>query len=931
MKQKHLLQVVVFVVFTCFSPAAWAGGAISSGETKTGTLNAPAYQDSWTFSGTAGDRVVVTATGTSTAIYPEIYLNAPGEEDPEASATGIGTSKRLDHQLEHSGTYTIVVRDWNRDTTGTYAISLAKIPGETTSSTDTDGGNISSAQTRTGNFNLASDTDLFQFTADSVGERVVITVTGTGSGIYPEIFLYPPGSGAAEANATGLGSNKRLDHQLEHSGLYTIVVQDYALDTTGGYAISLAKIPGAVTSDSDTDGGNISSAQTRTGNFNLASDTDLFQFTADSVGERVVITVTGTGSGIYPEIFLYPPGSGAAEANATGLGSNKRLDHQLEHSGLYTIVVQDYALDTTGGYAISLAKIPGAVTSDSDTDGGNISSAQTRTGNFNLASDTDLFQFTADSVGERVVITVTGTGSGIYPEIFLYPPGSGAAEANATGLGSNKRLDHQLEHSGLYTIVVQDYALDTTGGYAISLAKIPGADTSPTDPDGGIILPAQTLTGNFNLASDTDIFQFCGKVGDLVVITATGTSAGIYPEIYLYPPEHGGASEVSATGIGTSKRLDHQLLQSGTYTIVVQDWSLDTTGTFNIALAKTPSACPPGIINSLPPLGTSTNDFIGHLSWDAVPDATGYDVYFGVNGTTPLAKIGDNVSTPMLALPDMDPLTVYYWQVVAHTPSGDIPGPVQWFKTGIFDCEGDFGNTGNVGVSDLVQFLPGFGRSDCNQGTPCDGDFDGDFDVDGTDIANFIADFGRTDCPILQLMETFTSGAPGWAPDGSGTWSATGGAYRMTGIKPAAGVFRYSFYSEVFGDFTFQVDITKVQGVDAPAGILFRSNGTFDNLYAFRLDTDGSYIIGKRISGTSTTIIPSTYSSAINKGLGAVNKLRVACHGETLQFYINDHVVNVIEDLDFASGKVGVYAWDDNTAVNIVQFDNAEVYSISTP
>ena len=443
-------------------------------------------------------------------------------------------------------------------------------------------------------------------------------------------------------------------------------------------------------------------------------------------------------------------------------------------------------------------------------------------------------------------------------------------------------------------------------------------------------MPAQTLIGNFNLASDTDLFEFCGMAGDQVVITATGTSAGIYPEIYLYPPG-GGASEASAIGTGTSKQLDHQLLQSGTYTIIVQDWNIDTKGTFNIALAKTPSACGPAIYNPLPYLGTSANDFIGHLSWDAVPGATGYDVYFGVNGTSPLAKIGDNVSTPMLALPDMDPLTVYYWQVVAHTPSGDIPGPVQWFKTGIFDCEGDFGNTGNVGVSDLVQFLPGFGRSDCNQGTPCDGDFDGDFDVDGTDIANFIADFGRTDCPILQLMETFTSGAPGWAPDGSGTWSATGGAYRMTGIKPAAGVFRYSFYSEVFGDFTFQVDITKVQGVDAPAGILFRSNGTFDNLYAFRLDTDGSYIIGKRISGTSTTIIPSTYSSAINKGLGAVNKLRVACHGETLQFYINDHVVNVIEDLDFASGKVGVYAWDDNTAVNIVQFDNAEVYSISTP
>ena len=348
-------------------------------------------------------------------------------------------------------------------------------------------------------------------------------------------------------------------------------------------------------------------------------------------------------------------------------------------------------------------------------------------------------------------------------------------------------------------------------------------------------------------------------------------------------------------------------------------------------MKKLPPTPGPSIYNPFPYLGTSTNDFIGHLTWDAVPNATGYDVYFGLNGMTPLVKIGDNVSAPMLALPNMDPLTVYYWQVVAHTPSGDIPGPIQWFKTGIFDCEGDFGTNGTVNAADLALFVPGFGRSNCSQGTPCDGDFDGDFDVDGTDIANMIQDFGRADCPRLELYEPFAGAPAGWANDGSGTWSVTGGAYRMTGIKPAAGVFRYSFYNAAFGDFTFQADVTKIQNVNAPAGIIFRSGGTFDNVYAFRMDTDGNYIIGKRVGGTATTIIPSTYSSAINKGLNVANKLRVACHGDTLQFYINDQLVNVIEDPSFATGQIGLYAWDDNSVFNIVQFDNAEVYSIEIP
>ena len=106
-----------------------------------------------------------------------------------------------------------------------------------------------------------------------------------------------------------------------------------------------------------------------TGMFNEASDTDLFQFTA-SENDRVVITVAGTDSGVYPEIYLYPRNGGTLVDSAVGPVTSKRLDHQLLEAGSYTIVVQDYGLNTIGGYAISLAKIPGELTSQDDRDGG---------------------------------------------------------------------------------------------------------------------------------------------------------------------------------------------------------------------------------------------------------------------------------------------------------------------------------------------------------------------------------------------------------------------------------------------------------------------------------------------------------------------------------------------------------------------------------
>ena len=650
----------------------------------------------------------------------------------------------------------------------------------------------------------------------------------------------------------------------------------------------------------------------------------MFQFSGN-VGDRVVITTSSAA--VQPIIFLYPPGGGGFEASSQTISGSQQVDHQLLQSGTYTILIRDYQDNQTGQYHLSLAKIPGAVTSPTDTDGGTILPAQTLTGTINQPSDSDMFQFSGN-VGDRVVITTSSAA--VQPMIFLYPPGGGGFEASSQTISGSQQVDHQLLQSGTYTILIRDYQDNQTGQYHLSLAKIPGAVTSPTDTDGGTILPAQTLTGTINQPSDSDMFQFSGNVGDRVVITTS--SAAVQPMIFLYPPG-GGGFEASSQTISGSQQVDHQLLQSGTYTILIRDYQDNQTGAYNLTLEKTPSTPGPGVYNLFPYSGTSSNDFIGHLTWGAVPNATGYDVYFGMNGTTPLVKVGDNVAASMLALPNMAPLTVYYWQVVAHTPSGDVPGPIQWFKTGIFDCEGDFGTNGTVDAADLSLFVPGLGRSNCSQSPACEGDFDGDFDVDGTDIANMIQDYGRADCPRLELTEPFNSaGAPaGWNDDGSGTWFVSGGVYRMTGVKPVAGIARFTYYNTIFEDFTFQADITKVQGSFNPGGLLFRGDGTLNNAYVFRVDADGRYGIARLVSGAQTVFTPMTYSSAIKQGLNVSNTLRVVCHGETIQFYINDQLVNVVEDADLASGRVGVYATDDSTAVNIVQFDNVEVYSIEVP
>ena len=166
----------------------------------------------------------------------------------------------------------------------------------------------------------------------------------------------------------------RLDYQLKNTGLYTIVIQDAVLSRTGTYNITFLKIPGAVSSKEDPDGGAIASGQTGSSTINVVSDLDAGQFYGQT-GERVIITAVTTSGNLDTTIYLYPPGGGPAEANTfssntgTPLGGD-RLDYQLKNTGLYTIVIQDAVLSRTGTFNITFLKIPGAVSSKEDPDGG---------------------------------------------------------------------------------------------------------------------------------------------------------------------------------------------------------------------------------------------------------------------------------------------------------------------------------------------------------------------------------------------------------------------------------------------------------------------------------------------------------------------------------------------------------------------------------
>jgi hypothetical protein len=347
--------------------------------------------------------------------------------------------------------------------------------------------------------------------------------------------------------------------------------------------------------------------------------------------------------------------------------------------------------------------------------------------------------------GNGVIINAVTISGTLDTAIDLYDKyGNLEVRGWQTGYGGDV-LEWRLKTTGLYTIVIKDYGQNDTGIYNITFLKMPGAVSSPEDKDGGAIDPGQTLNpgGTINVESDIDAFQFYGYENDHVIINAVTISGALDTAIDLFAPD--GNLEVRGwqTGSGGDS-LEWKLKQTGLYTIVIKDYGLDASGTFWISLLKIPPDKRPGIYNPFPTNGSAICDLNGSFIWDSVVGATGYDLYFGEDVIEPLEKIYENLLSPIAPFPPMVRCNVYYWYVVAHTPSGDIKGPYWWLN--VTCCRGDFDCDGDVDGSDLAIFAADFGRTNCGSSPPCEGDFDGDGDVDGSDLAVFATEFGRVDC-----------------------------------------------------------------------------------------------------------------------------------------------------------------------------------------
>ncbi|MBW8010917.1 MAG: hypothetical protein FVQ83_06710 [Chloroflexi bacterium] len=172
--------------------------------------------------------------------------------------------------------------------------------------------------------------------------------------------------------------------------------------------------------------------------------------------------------------------------------------------------------------------------------------------------------------------------------------------------------------------------------------------------------------------------------------------------------------------------------------------------------------------------------------------------------------------------------------------------------------------------------------------------------------------------------DDFSNQNSGWpvTNDASGFNGYNQGNYRIFVTQP--NLVLWATPGQNFTNVSIEVQTTKLGGDDDNQfGVICRHTD-LNNLYAIMISSDGYYGFFKKINNSDLTLIGSeqmNISDAINQG-DAANQLRVDCIGIDLALYVNDTLVDQVQDSDLTSGDIGLIAGTFDIPGTDIQFDN---------
>jgi len=181
---------------------------------------------------------------------------------------------------------------------------------------------------------------------------------------------------------------------------------------------------------------------------------------------------------------------------------------------------------------------------------------------------------------------------------------------------------------------------------------------------------------------------------------------------------------------------------------------------------------------------------------------------------------------------------------------------------------------------------------------------------------------------LAGFNSTFSGNSTGWKPQVGGTWYTSSTTYYTNGSSNKWSTARYN---GTYTDFNYSARLKRIGGIYydgthyvasanaiyVRAGKSFNATNSWYPGYMFAyydwgtLGYTPSFGIWKEESdGSSTNIVFANTDAVVT---GGYNTLRITASGSTLNFYINDVLMDSLTDSSFSSGSVGVGMYKTST------------------
>lgn len=304
---------------------------------------------------------------------------------------------------------------------------------------------------------------------------------------------------------------------------------------------------------------------------------DLWVFSAE-IGDTIILRMGTTNSVSMDPLFYvyYPNGVVITNGNPS---ADAEYSFTATNQGAYLVVATHWWSSppvTTGGYTLSMAKIPGDFFVSLGDEGGELTNGGVGLGTIDRG-DLDMWRFTADA-GDSFVLRAGSTNGGWNPFLRLYDP-MGVLVDSASGIVDSGAVAGRATNSGVFTVVVGSWFRGDSGNYKLHLAQIPGGFVVPSGDEGGSLTNGVSQDGYIE-RGDLDMWRFGACRSNTISLQCQTTSATVLtPRIILFGPS---GQALRTNSNATLAQINHVALETGIYTVVVQGGGDGANGTYRI-------------------------------------------------------------------------------------------------------------------------------------------------------------------------------------------------------------------------------------------------------------------------------------------------------------------------------------------------------------